>query len=246
MPTDATGTPTPLGIPKYNPNVDAPSGLGFNAAMDAIDVLIADRATTASVANKIDKPAGPAAKDALVWNGSTWEKSSAANPINETHIDPGSNGQVLTTTAGASAWGDPPGLPWLIDVGAFMTAISQVNWNNVSVDTSAVYNGVNNSSGAQNDEINFDVVLAAGTWTFELMHTQNTNRGIYSVQLDGAEKGTIDGYSAALTRNVRSTVAGIAVAASGKVRLKLKMATKNASSTQYYGSIQHIQFRRTA
>lgn len=40
MATDATGTPTPLGIPKINPAVDAPTGNGFNAAMDAIDTLI--------------------------------------------------------------------------------------------------------------------------------------------------------------------------------------------------------------
>ena len=38
MATDATGTPTPnFSIPKYNPDNDAPSGLGFNAAMDKID-----------------------------------------------------------------------------------------------------------------------------------------------------------------------------------------------------------------
>jgi hypothetical protein len=41
MATDATGSPTSLGIPKYDTSVDAPSGLGFNAAMDAINTLIA-------------------------------------------------------------------------------------------------------------------------------------------------------------------------------------------------------------
>jgi hypothetical protein len=40
MATDATGTPTSLGIPKYDVNVDAPSGLGFNATMDAINALL--------------------------------------------------------------------------------------------------------------------------------------------------------------------------------------------------------------
>jgi hypothetical protein len=44
--TDATGAPTPLGIPKYNTSADAPSGLGFNAAMDALDALIAARVTS--------------------------------------------------------------------------------------------------------------------------------------------------------------------------------------------------------
>lgn len=40
MAQDATGTPTAKGIPKYNTAVDAPSGKGFNAAMDVIDGLI--------------------------------------------------------------------------------------------------------------------------------------------------------------------------------------------------------------
>lgn len=40
MATDATGTPTPLGIPKFNTSVDAPSGLGGNAQMDSIDALL--------------------------------------------------------------------------------------------------------------------------------------------------------------------------------------------------------------
>lgn len=40
MAQDATGTPTSKGIPKYNTAVDAPSGKGFNAAMDAIDTLL--------------------------------------------------------------------------------------------------------------------------------------------------------------------------------------------------------------
>lgn len=48
MATDATGTPTALGIPKFNTSVDAPSGLGSNAQMDSIDALIQLRAPLAS------------------------------------------------------------------------------------------------------------------------------------------------------------------------------------------------------
>lgn len=41
MATDATGTPTTnYSIPKFNVNNDAPSGLGGNAQMDAIDSAI--------------------------------------------------------------------------------------------------------------------------------------------------------------------------------------------------------------
>lgn len=43
MAVDATGTPSPLGIPKYNTGADAPSGKGLNAIVDALDTLLAAR-----------------------------------------------------------------------------------------------------------------------------------------------------------------------------------------------------------
>lgn len=50
MPTDATGTPTALGIPTYNVDNDAPSGLGFNATMAVIDSLLQLRALLSGAA----------------------------------------------------------------------------------------------------------------------------------------------------------------------------------------------------
>jgi hypothetical protein len=41
MATDATGTPTTAwNIPKFSTPIDAPSGAGSNAQMDAIDVAL--------------------------------------------------------------------------------------------------------------------------------------------------------------------------------------------------------------
>jgi hypothetical protein len=68
MATDATGTPTsPDNIPTYNTAVDAPSGLGFNAAMAAIQTALNTRIAT---------PAGILNGEIPVWNGSTWVRSS--------------------------------------------------------------------------------------------------------------------------------------------------------------------------
>jgi hypothetical protein len=67
MATDATGAPTPLGIPKFNTSADAPSGLGSNAQMDAIDTLLAAR---------VVKPSGIVFGEASVWNGTGWDRSS--------------------------------------------------------------------------------------------------------------------------------------------------------------------------
>lgn len=86
--------------------------------------------------------------------------------------------------------------PWLVDVDPMMTAISHINWDTLVIDSAAVKNATKDSSGAQNDEINFDVVLGAGTWTIELMHRTSNDRGVYSVQLDGVAVGTVEGYAA--------------------------------------------------
>ena len=90
MATDATGTPTsPDNIPKYNPSVDAPSGLGFNAAMDAIQTAI-----TSVRSGGILKSIADAAGDLLVASGAdAW-----------TRLAPGTNGHVLTMVSGAPAW----------------------------------------------------------------------------------------------------------------------------------------------
>jgi len=67
--TDATGTPTsPDNIPTFNVDVDAPSGLGSNAQMAAIQAALSAR---------INTPAGIVTGEIPVWNGSTWVRSSA-------------------------------------------------------------------------------------------------------------------------------------------------------------------------
>lgn len=137
-------------------------------------------------------------------------------------------------------------LPWTIDIDVFMTAKSNVNFNTNTVNVSCLNNGWRNSSNAQNDSIAWDVILAAGTWTFELLHFTGPNRGIYSVQFDSVEKGTIDGYSAGDAYNVRSSVTDIVVSITAKIELKLKMATKNGASDGYFGYINGIRLRKTA
>lgn len=86
MATDATGTPTTLGIPKFNTAADPPSGKGFNATMDALDTLLAARITKAT----------------LSTTGDIMYASSANTPA---RLAVGSTGQVLTVAGGVPAWG---------------------------------------------------------------------------------------------------------------------------------------------
>ncbi len=167
------------------------------------------------------------------------------------------SGEVVTATNLDTYMGPPP---TLIDIDVYPTAVAHTNFNTIFLSAGSLYGGEKRSSSAQNDDITWDIVLSAGTWTVELMHSTGTNRGIYTVSLstDGssftnvgsspynASASTIDGYSAAGTSETRSSLTGITVATTGRYALRLRMATKNASSSNYLGAIQHVQFRRTA
>lgn len=137
-------------------------------------------------------------------------------------------------------------LPWRVDVDVVMDAAANTNWATNAVGTASLKNGTRNSSAAQNAEVSWNVLLAAGTWTITLMHRTASSRGVYSVQIDDVEVGTIDGYSAVTTENVLTSVTGIVVATPGIKKLSLKMLTKNASSSGYLGSLVGVTLRRTA
>ena len=138
--------------------------------------------------------------------------------------------------------------PSLLDIDVFLPATANTNWSTITLDSPSnthLYSGHKNSGGSQNDAINWDVILPAGTWRVDLLHTKGTDRGVYSVRFDGVEKGTIDGYNASAQYNQASSVTGITVASSGKVTVALVMATKHASSSSYVGAIQGLRLRRT-
>lgn len=167
------------------------------------------------------------------------------------------SGEVVTATNLDTYMGPPPNL---IDIDVFPTAVSQTNWDTITLSGSELYGGEKRSTSAQNAEIVWDIVLSAGTWTLELMHSTGSNRGIYTAALseDGvtftdvgsspylASASTIDGYNAGGATETRSSLTGITIASTGRYALRLKMATKNASSSNYLGALQHVQLRRTA
>lgn len=136
--------------------------------------------------------------------------------------------------------------PKTVDVDVYHTPISNVNWNTIAVVVTSVYNAVLDSTGAQNAEVSFNVSLAAGTWQLEFMHRKANNRGIYNIQIDGVNVGTIDGYNVVIQENQLNIVTGIKVAQGGNHVLRFLMDTKNAASAAYAGSLIHVQLQRTA
>lgn len=107
------------------------------------------------------------------------------------------------------------------------------------------------SSGTQNDEAVFilPTALMGGTWTLALAHTTTTDAGIMTIATSPdnsawTDRTTIDQYSGSLVAAVRTEVTGLALPAGIKY-LRLKMATKNVSSSAYAGRLSSIHGIRT-
>lgn len=137
-------------------------------------------------------------------------------------------------------------LPWLIDINVYPTAATNTNWDTINQSSIILYAADKRSSGAQNDLIGWDVVLAAGTWALEITMSSDVGRGIYTVKLDATTAGTIDGYNATTLNPTRRSLTGITVGTTAKYRLTLTMATKNASASAYFGIIYAVRLMRTA
>lgn len=115
MATDATGTPTSLGIPKFNTSVDNPSGLGTNAMMDAINDLLVSAPLSGEIA-------GIAVGSVPVWDGSAWVKPTGTPDGSKFLRDDGAwaaaGGSTPTGVVLPYAGATAPDSTWLICDGA--------------------------------------------------------------------------------------------------------------------------------
>lgn len=139
-------------------------------------------------------------------------------------------------------------MPWHVQIVPILGTLPIVG-SLAGVQNSGAYQGgvAYNISSAQNDEFGWDLILAKGTWLLEFFHQKGAGNAIATVRLDGSTLGTVDFYAAGTSYNNYGSVAGIVVAASGKHRLSLKAATRNASNTTGWTMpVQFISLRRTA
>lgn len=103
------------------------------------------------------------------------------------------------------------------------------------------------SGGAQNEEVQFKILLTAGTYTILIHHDKDVNRGIYTIFANGVSQGTTDGYSGTrLAGTVSQITNSYILSSSSLVDFRVRMATKNASSAGYYANFYDLQFIRTS
>lgn len=160
----------------------------------------------------------------------------------------GSALSVLRMTAAATAvelMSQDDYLPWVSVLNCWGPYASATGtWSRTGYEFFSFYGAILNT-GVQNDELMWPVVLAAGTWTFTILGSTDTDRAISTLKLDGTDSGTADWYSASLTKAAKS-ITGVSVASSGKKELKLVAATKNGSSSSYVLNLSAIICARTA
>lgn len=103
------------------------------------------------------------------------------------------------------------------------------------------------SAGAQNEEIQFFVNLAPGTYKVLLHCDVDVNRGIYTLALDGSSIGTFDSYAATRVVNTVQIInSAFVVSSNGMALFDIKMATKNASSSAYFANFYAVDFVRVS
>jgi len=106
----------------------------------------------------------------------------------------------------------------------------------------------NNSTPVIGDALDFQVYLAAGTYSLSVLYRKTTAAGIVEFYntTDANSIGTIDAYAAAATNNNLTTLTSYAVATSGLKTIRMRSTTKNASSSNYVMVVNCFTFFKTA
>lgn len=99
---------------------------------------------------------------------------------------------------------------------------------------------------AINNSLRWDQIpMKQGYWICEMLVVTNTNMGIAELSLDGDVFASVDLYSAAAAVNVKKVTSSFIINWDTEFsNFKIRMHTKNASSSNYQIDVSHIQFHR--
>lgn len=128
----------------------------------------------------------------------------------------------------------------------FGGTVIQGTWGMMNY-TDQLYAGCfTNNSHAINDEYNWlNVKLQKGTYKISVLGFHGSNRGITTFTYNGNTILTFDGYNAANTVNQYHSDTFV-LASNTSATIEMKILSKNASSTGYYGTASYIIIERTA
>lgn len=227
MPTDATGTPTSLGIRTYNTSADAPSGLGFNGAMADIDALLVQRLKLTGAPTTTGQ--------VPIWNNGTgqWVPGSvAAGPSAPALTFPGSptNGQQCIITDSLTAptyewvfmWNTAMTTPSWVFIGGSSSFTEVVTAETTASTTYVALATAGPSFTIPNLLTSWDVFVEVG------FHASNTQNGSAEMSYDIGGTGAVDADAARTAVIQANGTAGAA-----RSRRKLAVAANTALVAKY-------------
>ena len=180
----------------------------------------------------------------------------AFGPINTVAVpsDITATGTASASTflRGDGAWAEPAGGgggsdTWRQMLWPVLPFATVGNWA-VSPTTAVVFNIRTDgaASHVQNDSIEWEADLSAGTWTFELRFLAISSGGIATLSIDGTDVGEFDTYAATSANNSTAQITGATIGTTSSKRIKLTMATRNASSSGFRCYMTYLAAQRTA
>jgi hypothetical protein len=150
---------------------------------------------------------------------------------------------------GATGAQGPAGPPqWNVQIDPILPPASQSNFDTLYFSGSA-YNGGYRSgpgNGVQDQSASWKVVLAAGTFSLDLIYVAWSDGGVMTWSLDDNAIGNVDGFSGGGQYNSQATLENIVVAEAGVKTLTVKVSSKADASQGFNAYLQAIQLRRTS
>lgn len=134
----------------------------------------------------------------------------------------------------------PAKAPRHIILPAILPPVASTNWYPALTGI-----GLRTSISSNSAEISYQFLAEAGRHDITFAHNMGPDRGQYTVYFNGVQAGgsfQFDGYAASAA-DAETTVNGYSLTAGTNI-IRLVMATKNASSTGYIGSLRGLYITR--
>jgi len=119
-------------------------------------------------------------------------------------------------------------------------------WNLIITTDQILVSYLVNSTGANNDQVTFPLVLGKGTYEVSMIYPTTPDRGKLDVALDGnIIINQLDQYSVGVVHNVIHRESAVVIRHPTKT-ISLTANGKNAASSNYHVNCSLISFRRVA
>jgi len=125
-------------------------------------------------------------------------------------------------------------------------SVGQGTWTIYLSSGSAFGHVIYNTSDTDGDSLLYKVYLDAGTYSFQVLTSANTQLGIMSIDIDETQVASFDCYNTPALTNVIKREDGIVISEFGLKTLKVYIDGKNSSASHYYSNIQYMALWKTA